>query len=334
MKRLPDDQSDKDNKCVGCPYENNCRGLPSIERVMRSDGKRIARFRRTEIERLLFFEPDTDNGESDKEQIGVDDIVFMLDENGKHHSEYFLYTTVSAMRGIFSKSKLHLTRASEMNDQLEFVHFDKERWSRIYMACFSYDKNESMGMWSMYGGKPEESVRLSFPRKDLIEQFGIWNRNLPFHLFKAEKDASGAFSYVPLRDVKARLSLHDILYQHEGRKHVGFVHYQGMYSGSKRAAVFQDARKCHKLTSYVKDAIWEYEKEVRLVLEVEEPIRDDCAIIALDVGKMLEGVSVLLGPHESKETRVRDILTSAGLKPEDRMTLSPAKVKFKTSGIK
>lgn len=327
-------ESMQDNsKCSGCPYEASCITAKPIEAVTKADGRHTATFRFKEIERRLFFAEDNGGqGEQQSELVGVDDIVYMLNRKGERHNRgYYLYTTIDAMRGIFKNKKLHLTRASEMNDQLEFVRFDKERWSRIYMACFSFETNESMGMWRMYGGEPDESVRLTIPRKELVDRLAFWRDNLSSAVFKAKRGEGGSFSYHPLGDVNAHLSLHDVIYQHKGQRGLGFIHYQGMYSGAKRASVFQDASKCHKLTSYVKDAIWEYEKEVRLVLEFDQKLEDDCCVLALDIDPLLEKMSVLLGPCDSKETRAMDILKTAKLDTKVEVKNSAAKVKFKTS---
>ena len=320
--------------CMNCPHQKDCLDSPPNSNTPNKVLGPVSRFRDVEIERLLFSpQEQLGNGDVDKLPVAVEDVRFMLDRKGEHHRDgYFMYTTVDAMRGIFSNRKLHLTRAPEMNDQLECSCSDKARWNKMFVACFSQGKGESMGMWSMYGGSPEESVRLCFSKKGMTLQLAAWRSALEKHLFLAEKQTNGTFEYRMTGPVCATISLHDVLYQHKRSESYGSVHWNGKYAGQGRSVVFRDARKCPQLTGYVKDAAWEYEKETRLVLEIHGNAPKEWRTLALDAHFLVANVSVMLGPHDSKETRVRTIVENSGLNVD--MDFSALKVRFRTSVAK
>lgn len=319
-----------DNNCLRCAHRKACMHRPSVLEFRDPKTGRIARSRDVEIARLLFTPSEllTDEDNS-RLPVGVADVLFMLNRKGESHRDgYFMYTTVNAMRGIFSNRKLHLTRASEMNDQVECSCSDKMRWNKMFIACFSQGQGENMGMWSMYGGAPEESVRLCFSKKGMIKQLSDWRAALGMHLFLAEQQPNDKFSYRSIKSVDATIALHDVLYQHRRSESYGSVHWNGKFAGQGRSVVFRDARKCPPLTGYVKDAAWEYERETRLVLEFHGDVPKEWRTLALDADLLLANVSVLLGPHDSKETRVRTIIASSGLNVD--VAPSALKVKFRS----
>ena len=313
-------------KCANCEFYKQCFIRQPISDKREDGSKRVKHHRHAVVEHLLF--DDLEDGEKVFLPVKIDDVVEMLDKKGENHKDgYYLYTTLGAMKSIFTNHKIHLTRASEMNDQLEPLKCDRDKWNSIFMACFAYGGTESMGMWSMYGGSPDESVRICFPQAFLKRRLAGWRDNLQTSLFKAERQSDGSFNYSLLPNISGHLSLHDVIYRQNSRNGFGSIHWHGRYAGQGRVAAFQKPTVCHKLTSYLKDAPWEYEREVRLVLELENPIALDLGALTSEADN--EKIKVLLGPCDSKETQARDIISGLKMTESVEVKASDLKVRFK-----
>ena len=103
--------------------------------------------------------------------LGTDLIAYLDDasERLKNRDYLYHYTRLDRVVSIYEKRKWHLGSASCMNDRLEYMNGDLNRWKNIFFTCFMTDVKENIGMWSMYAQPWEDGVLITIPKKVVID---------------------------------------------------------------------------------------------------------------------------------------------------------------------
>jgi hypothetical protein len=87
----------------------------------------------------------------------------------KNESYVYHYTCYEKMLKMLDSKEFWLSSPQGLNDQHEYTQFPKEIWEGMYLASFVGQEEESMAMWSMYGKKWDQAVKIAF-RIDLFEE--------------------------------------------------------------------------------------------------------------------------------------------------------------------
>lgn len=212
------------------------------------------------------------------------------------------YTNMKSLLAMLGNGRMFLTRADKLNDADE--DFPCSR--RFYVSCFSAHNGENVAMWAIYGRGQADALRLRFSERTLAELFGGASRRV--EIFEAD-------SKMPEKSLgQAKITFSLVAYA--SRTHADFVW------GNRRVAFakFQNTPKngldrlwWKELRPFAKGNPWEYEKEARLVVEVEKELEYDH--IAIDFARPLEDLlkynpakrgclpGVLLGPWSRQEQR-------------------------------
>lgn len=118
------------------------------------------------------------NGNDVLIQINEDSILKIAEQNAYTRNFISHYTSFETLKLIFTDKTLKFNRIDQVNDKKEKNFFGNDELSNlVYVSCFTYDINESIPMWKIYG-KNNNSVRISFtfneinPMKCLLDEQG------------------------------------------------------------------------------------------------------------------------------------------------------------------
>ena len=236
-----------------------------------------------------------------------------LEERAYGHAGcYYQYTGVSALCGMIDSGVIHLSRARELNDLNEIERPHVEMWDRVYIVSFSYRKRESMAMWGLYCDPFADAVRLHFPLpalRSIVKKAGE-NGVIPLEWNQKEEKWREIGMSLPVKS--ARMT--DVVYKTKNT--LQWKNYSFPFSKNER---LRSAIRNGELLGQVKNSAWNYENEVRLIIELAETVMvSDCPKrIALPYGDLLEGLGVLCGPCNTG-SRVR-------MKLEDKLAQAKGK---------
>ena len=228
--------------------------------------------------------------------------------NGYHH-----YTTMSSFLSMLDSGRVYFSLLRESNDGGEYNS------DCHYMMCFNYGREESIALWSLYGVPRNESIRLTFPRHDIMEWLeSVRSGELEFYAVEGKNRA------VPLKGACPKVSICDVAYYGNGI----FTHNEKNYLVAKGKKSGFDPNGDSKLAPYVKKWGWSFEREVRIVIEFEKPVlnskRKPYKHIAVDFDEPLQALrdgcgEIRLGPwcRRSEKSVQKKGFTKAVIKPSD-----------------
>lgn len=241
--------------------------------------------------------------EKGTETITAEEFAMFLKLAAAGHRSYYQYSRISRLSGMLKSKCLYLSRLSEMNDLDEFL-CTKEA-DRIYVASFSFGEVENMGLWRMYGGDAEESIRLEFDGKTV--RGCLCKRRKVYQV--VEKDGNPTSEHGPEIDAKeiADWSFHDVAY-----KYGSALTWNGKIVGEGRCSELEDPFKIPSLVGFVKRKGWSYENETRILIKLAS-VHPEWKRIAVDFSDAISGMSVLIGPASSKRKRVLRAFADSGV---------------------
>lgn len=192
-------------------------------------------------------------------------ILYLDDCNSRLRNTDYIhhYTSVSRLEDIIRKREWYLANAEYMNDRLEYEHGDNKRWRNLFFSCFMCEEDESIGMWSMYAQPWEKGVKISFPRvavknwlKETKEIHTVSENN------NEQTLKIGSDNQLWLSSV-AYCNSDSIRDEENGKKSEEKITWSNASNTNIKNAV-----GIPKLTGYVKDMAWRYEKEIRIKAEL------------------------------------------------------------------
>lgn len=198
-----------------------------------------------------------------------------------------IYSSVDKLASICNTHTLWLRSAEKMNDRYEFELGDKEFWNKNYFICFSNQGQEdSIGMWSMYSGKPwEKGVILRIPVYAIRKLISDGPKAHPVKGSFVQKESTIEYT---------KLYSSSVLY-------IGLN--GAINSTSVKNKNFKDEFKSkqgnmlfRKIPGILKWGCWDYEKEIRLFINrKDKPFYEDAIAIELPDG-FLESCLVVKSP--------------------------------------
>ena len=176
----------------------------------------------------------------------------------KNRKYLYHYTTLASVVGIYRNGKWYLGRAKNMNDRFEYEKGDSYQWDKIYFSSFMAESKESLGMWSMYSQPWEQGVQIAIPISDARRWIKETN-----DLFEVPQGMQGGGFYPSIDDTAWTINFSSVAYSDEFSRGDEPGPVRLTWSNQENTQ-FQHLAKDPKLTGYVKDNAWDYEKEVRL----------------------------------------------------------------------
>lgn len=235
------------------------------------------------------------------ETVTTAEIAEFLHHSALGHKAFYRYTTMSRLDDYLNTGKLYLSLLSEMNDLTEWKKTHDA--SRTYLVCFSFGELENMSMWRLYGGGQDESVRLEFRKKDIVECLGDRESHKVY-----EVDPSGKAGKEIAAENIVEWSFHDVAYVYGTA-----LYWNRQMIGESRCRALKNPYVAEELFTRIKDYGWMMENEVRLVVKLKDGI-PGLKRIAVDFRPAIDHVKVLLGPVVSKHSRVMKIFENHGVK--------------------
>lgn len=178
----------------------------------------------------------------------------------KNESYVYHYTCYEKMLLMLKSKTFWLSSPQGLNDQYEYSQFPKEIWDGMYLASFVGQEEESMAMWSMYGKKWEQAVKIAF-RADLFEE-AMLNGNKKYVIDNATSD-----EVIP--DSEQERYFTSIAYIRNTKRnrllHCGTVANDKVLKGKQGFLP-------NEFAGFIKDIVWSYEKEVRFVVKINPKI--------------------------------------------------------------
>lgn len=192
--------------------------------------------------------------------------MYLDDSANRLKNSRFLYhyTTVSNVIKILRSKTWHLGNASGMNDRLEYKtgqSIDPNRWNNLFFSSLMCEDKENIGMWSMYSQPWEKGVKITLPRKTVLNWIKETKRLLeisPTDLQPTGKEIIVDGHNVSLRLSAVAYSNADSLQDNEQEKIT--------WSNTKNYNIRQPMLR-PELIGYIKNIAWSYEKEVRIKAE-------------------------------------------------------------------
>ena len=223
-----------------------------------------------------------------KDLYSLEDLRAILSESGwLHNKGYFQYTTASAVEGMRKSHQIWLAAGSEMNDLDEISRYDPERWKRMYVASFSASTHESIAMWAIYGSQPREAVRVQFRQQDVCAV--VDKARADGYVVEVGTDGGREGNIFKMKSIE----LVDVVYRRKNSL--------ALRATTVRDDFFRkesDERRFRILAGCIKDYAWEYEYEVRILVELANDIPSNMlpARVALSADAMMENLKVRNGP--------------------------------------
>lgn len=240
---------------------------------------------------------------SQMETVTPAEIAEFLHLSAISHKAFFCYVKMCRIDDLFRTGRLYLSRLSEMNDLSEYVN--SRDANRTYLACFSFGVMENMAMWKLYGGCPEESVRLEFGGQEVVKYLSECGKHKVYRV-----DSSGSITDDVTPDVE-EWSFHDVAY-----KYGQSLCWNHKVIGTGRCRLLSNPFKISELENRIKSYGWMSENEVRLVIKLKAAI-PNMKHVAVDFRGAIQGMKIRLGPVCSKRMRLHRIFDNRGIEWDD-----------------
>ena len=204
------------------------------------------------------------------------DLILYLNnanERLKNRKYIYHYTTINRCIDIFKSKLWYLSQAHCMNDRLEYNNGDKSKWENLFFTSFMSDAEESIGMWSMYAQPWTDGVKIAIPVKNVKE----WINGI-----KYIKEIS-CVNFKPTENniecnENNKIYLSSVAYSNCDSKNIDEEY---ISCGTVKNFNFPNASHNSLLTGYIKDAAWDYEKEIRIQAEIDTTV--NYSIVAIDI---------------------------------------------------
>lgn len=214
-------------------------------------------------------------------------IQYLNDDYQRLKNSPFLYqyTTLSNAIKTINGQKWHLGNAKDMNDVLEYQNGDKSRWTDLFFTCFMTEDKENIGMWSMYSQPWEQGVKITLPRQVVKD----WIKNVSTVYEISSK------TFLPTgRKLDTRLFLSAVAYTNIDSAQTKNESPIVSWSTAKNDLLMNYVRDS-KLTGYIKDSAWSYEKEIRIKADFNNIVGFER--VAIDVPNfVIDSMTITAGP--------------------------------------
>lgn len=199
-----------------------------------------------------------------KEMNSAEDINQLLSSKALNHTYYYHYSNIEGIEGILSGKTIWVSSMCFSNDATEHNRFGDDTY-RYFQLCFSTGTTENLPLWFLYSGKNGRGMRITFPKKVINKLF--LEDDIDIALVNV--DTKERIKLIP--DKNCKVYFKDVLYRKsEGKKYR--LKYNTKVNNEFPAEEMDKVYAENK--GFVKEIIWFYEKETRLLVEVSEDIID------------------------------------------------------------
>lgn len=180
-----------------------------------------------------------------------------------NHSRFFHYSKLEKIEKILSSKCILLTNPGSSNDPIEENIKDKKY---KFITCFSTGKNENIPLWYLYGGVNGCGGCLSFSKSQIYDII----KNGKYSLVEKKDGKIVENSDIALSEDEYECKIQDIVYYKSNGNFVT-LKYNNMTNNENMTCVdFEIFKETN--SEFVKSLAWYYEKETRLMVELNVDI--------------------------------------------------------------
>ena len=261
-----------------------------------------------------------------------------MDKYSFKHKYFFHFTNMDSFAKIVKTGRWKFCSATKTNDLHEVDQkWSRELWNKLFSCSLSHGDEDNVGMWKMYTkGDEEQTICLRFGISFLKKWVDMMQEEKKYYL---SSDAP-ATSFINFNS----FSFHDITYFHGYKNKLSsricwgniIVNPHRFKDNNPSLVPASSVETSPFLTGYVKNSAWEYEKESRIMIKIDQP-NDEIVKkgIYIDFSKkdFLNSVSIRFSPFlnesDNKEWDFSDAAKARIL--EERKTL--LKKAFDENGV-
>lgn len=241
-----------------------------------------------------------DATKSENNPLSISELCKLLVANGNTHTGgYFHYTTIDRLRRMIEgkcldgenipRKLFYLSAVESLNDVSE-VGAKPPR--RVFVGSFSFGSEEEVSMWTNYGVPKANAIRVRFSKK-AINEWLLHNTKRDIALYGVKEDPTHSVSR--LRDVAAVfVGFVDMAYF--GRNRMAETSSDGvLYRGKSFRLKESKWREKISTSTDLRSAMfkkhgWAYEHEVRLLIELKDPLPAQFVKLAVDFTGPLDAI--------------------------------------------
>ena len=184
------------------------------------------------------------------------------------HGDYCHYAGLTVIESIITGREFWISNVDNFNDKMDSKQFDNNS-NRFFSLCFSTGVHENLSLWYLYSGIDGKGARIRFNKstiKLLLEK-------AEYSLYKRTKFSEKGLLIKKLDTEDIKVKFKDIIYY-------SFNDRKSMYDLKYNTLVNHEFPK-DEFESYINDnmgfcknLIWYYEKETRLLIELQGEVRN------------------------------------------------------------
>ena len=179
------------------------------------------------------------------------------------HTGYYHYTDMNAARSILSTGIFWISPMVRSNDWSDRTCFGADTY-RMFQLCFTTGTTENLPLWFLYSGENGHGARVSLSKQPVQQLF-----QQGFELTLVRDSGHDRHTLHPGRD--CRVEFRDVLYlQREDKKYR--LKYNTRTNTDFPKGEMEQFQRDYR--GFCKDLVWFYEKETRLLVEVDEGLLD------------------------------------------------------------
>lgn len=189
-----------------------------------------------------------------------------------NHSGFYHYSKLTKIEKILYSKSFLLFNPGSSNDPMEK---EIENKGNKFMMCFSTGINENIPLWYLYGGIDGNGGCLLLTKSQIYDLINYSKYSLVEVVDKKVVDDG---EVIELTNEDYKCTMQDIVYYKDNGKYVSLKYNTMTNNGNIHSADFVDFKSRNK--DFLKSLIWYYEKETRLLVEL-----NDNAIKKMDQNK-------------------------------------------------
>lgn len=258
----------------------------------------------------------------------AEQINSLIEEKAYSHTNYYHYSDLGAIQGILSGKKIYISSMCFSNDISEHSKF-KDTY-RYFQLCFSTGTTENLPLWFLYSGINGKGARISLSKKSIKKWLDFGKMEMCLVRVTDDENNKNNKS-IPLKNNEnCRIEFKDVIYRKKEYDKYR-LKYNTQVNNNFPGSEMSKIEICNE--GFLKDIIWFYEKETRLLIDVKQDIIDESLFrdakkapyrIELTIpDECYKDIDVTLSPvyDESNARELNDILLQDGFSKLGRAKL-------------
>ena len=176
------------------------------------------------------------------------------------HTNFYHYSSIDAIDGILNSGVFWVSSMKYSNDEKEHNAFGDDTYT-YFQLCFVTGTTENLPMWFLYSGKNGRGANIGIPRNQINKLIDV------HHLDLSLVAADSPDKPVKLSPEDYEAEFNDVLYYKKENNKYRLKHNTNVNNQFPAEEFHQYEKENH---GFLKDIVWFYEKETRLLIRVRK----------------------------------------------------------------